>query len=377
MTVATVHDRPVTRFARLTRWVPTPRRIWRLARRRPRGAAVAVLVSLALGGLTFPHARAAWVGHRLRYDGHGVTFGHSINETARRWAPLPTDSALWKTPVGVTYRGGLHGQESVAEWLDRVDALPHVSHVGFSRAFLTAEDARRAAARHTDPHLLLEDCGLNPGALAAFARLPNTTTASLGGTNLEPGELAPLARATKLEIIYVRYSRGVRGQFVPLARHPTLQWVIADGTSFGDADLAALTTCPVIFVLHANRTDVTDAGLAAMRGTPGPVKLLLGNTRIADAGLAAFGSHPRLSRLDLSNTAVTDAGALSLVENCPNLTSLDLSGTAVTDAGAAALAGLSKLDYLEISDTAVTDAARDRLRAAAAADGRDLTFADR
>ena len=376
MTVATVHDRPVTRFARLTRWVPTPRRVWRVARRRPRAAAFAVLVLLALGGLIFPHARAAWVGHRLRAGGHEVKFGHYINETARRWAPLPTDSALWKTPVAVYFNGG-GDRRPVAAWLDDLDALPQVRQIGFRNARLTVVDARRAAARHRGSYLQLNRCVFEPGALQPFARQSGLTIVSLDGSTLPPGELAFLAGGSTLEGIGVVNAVGVRGQLVPLGGHPTLQWVIADGSSFGDDDLAALATCPALVRLNANRTDVTDAGLAAMRGAPGPFALLLGNARITDAGLAAFGSHPRLGRFDLQNTAVTDAGALSLVENCPNLTSLDLSGTAVTDAALETLAGLSKLDYLTISDTAVTDAARDRLRAAAAADGRKLTITGR
>ena len=373
MTAAAPDHRPETRLARLTRWVPTPRRAWRWAKRYPKAAAFVAAVLLALGGLVWPHARAAWVGHRLRYAGHGVTFGHYLPETARRWAPLPTDSFLWKTPVGVSYRGGLHGQESVSAWLDRVDSLLHVSFVGFDTAYLTAEDGRRAAAMHSDPVVILEDSHLDPGVLASFARLPNTTKLSVTGTALEPGELAPLAGAVRLEGVNVRSCWGVRGQFVPLGGHAALQWVLAGGTSFGDADLAALAGCPALVRLNADRTDVTDAGLAAMNGAPGPYGLRLGNCRVTDAGLAAFGPHPRLTGLFLANTGVTDAGLVSLVRDCPNLSALDLAGTAVTGAGLSTLAGLPRLEYLDLTDAAVTAAAAGRFVAAAAADGRTVT----
>ena len=349
MTAAEADDRPQTRLARLTRWVPTPRRAWRLAKRRPGAAAFVAAVLLAPGGLVWPHARAAWVGHRLRYAGHGVTFGHYLPETARRWAPLPTDSFLWKTPVGVSYRGGLHGQEPVSAWLDRVDSLPHVGFVGFDTAHLTAAHGRRAAVLHDDPTVDLSRCHFEPGSLRAFAELPRVRTFFLDGSNVPPGELAPLSGAAALTGLGVRDCGGVRGELAPLAGHGRLEWVLAEGSDFGDADFAAVGRCPALDRLYLDRTEV------------------------GDVGLAAFGPHAGLRWLHLGGTRVTDAGLVHLAARCPNLEGLTLSGAAVTDAGLPHLAGLPKLSFVDLTNTAVTAAGADRVVAAAAADGRTVT----
>ena len=341
-------DRPQTRLARLTRWVPTPRRAWRAARRRPLVAGLLTAAGLGLYLLIYPHARAAAVGHRLRYDGHGVTFGHYLDEDLRAWAPLPADSFLWTTPVGVAYRGGEWSRGSVSGWLDRVETLPHVTCVEFDGAELSAEQARRAAAMHEDPVVDLSRLWLEPGALRAFARLPNVGTFFLDDANVPPGELAPLAGAARLTGVAVPNCYGVRGELVPLAGHATLEWVLAEGSDFGDADFIAVGECPSLDRLYLDRTDV------------------------GDAGLAAFGPHPGLRWLHLGSARVTDAGLLRLAERCPNLEALTLSGTAVTDAGLPALARLPKLTSLALSDTAVTAAAVEALIRPAAADGREL-----
>ena len=339
--------RPQTRLARLTRWVPTPGRAWRLAKRHPWAAAFAGVVLLALAAVAGPHLRAAAVGHSLRYRGHGVTFGHYLPETARRWAPLPTDSALWKTPVAVGYRGEW-SSGSAGWWLGRVETLPHVASVEFDGATLTAAHARRAAALHDDPTVGLSRCHFEPGALRAFAGSPRVRTFFLEASDVPPGELAPLAGAAGLTGLAVRNCRGVRGELVPLAGHGRLGWVLAEGSDFGDADFAAVGRCPTLDRLYLDRTEV------------------------GDAGLAAFGPRPGLRWLHLGGTRVTDAGLADLAARCPNLEALTLSGTAVTDAGLPHLAGLPKLSFVDLAGTAVTAAGADALIEAAAADGREL-----
>ena len=352
-------DRPLTRARRLTRWVPTPRRAWRAAKRRPKTAALLLAAAAGVCVAVFPHVRAAWAGHVLRYRGHPVRFGHYLDETVRRYAPLPTGSPLWTTPVAVSYQGDNRLAGTPRQFVGRLAAMPHVSYVGFTHADLNKWTARRAAARHSDIELSLRHCTLDPGALRAFTKNRRLVHVRVTDGWLPPGEFAPLADAPGLQGMELQGSTGVGGGLAPLAGHPTLWWVVADGSDLNDESFAALLTCPKMARVDARRTDVTDAGLAALNGRGGPAGVMLSSTRVTDAGLAALTACPGLGRLELNRTAVTDAGVAAVARACPNLSVLTLAGTAVTDACLGDLTRLEDLILLDLSDTAVTDAVFD------------------
>ena len=364
--------RPQTRLARLTRWVPTPGRTWRAAKRRPGAALFTAAVAAGLFLPCWPHLRAAGVGHLLRYEGHRVTFDHYLDERLRTWAPLPTDSFLWKTPVEVDFVGaGEVWQPPAHIPARRLGALPHVRRVSYSVMTVDAAAARRLAAVHRDDWLTLWECDLLPGSVAPLAAAPGVSILGFNNCDLPPGELGAFAGRPSLKHLWLNGATGVRGELVPLKGHPALMRVHAEGTDFGDDDLAALAACPALRTLNLNRTDVTDAGLAALAGrAPLLWRLDLANARVGDAGVAALGDRPALTDLDLSNTALTDAALPGLARSCPNLTTCDLSGTAVTDAGLEALRGLGKLRALGVRDTAVTAAAAGTFAEDSAADGR-------
>ncbi|MFH5804582.1 hypothetical protein [Alienimonas sp. DA493] len=349
------------RLARAARrgaaWLPTPCRLECWVRRRPRAAGLGLLVLLLLGAATFRHTAAAWQGHVARYQGHAVDFGHYVNGDLRRWAPLPKDFAAWFTPVAATYRGGDGAADTVGEFLDRLDWMPYVTRVGFDRATLSAQQAARAAARHTHPTLELRDCYVEAGGLEPLLSKPNLVRVSLRRCRLPDGELAALANAAGLEELDLTGGRGVGGALAALAGQPSLLRVLAEGADLNDASLDALIRCPAAVELNLARTDVTDAGLARLSDGGGALmRLSLAHTRVSDRGVAAMGLHPKLRALDLAGTAVTDAGLSALVQLCPNLNALSLRGTDVTDAGLVALADLPRLDALDLSDTAVTAA---------------------
>lgn len=352
--------RPVTRFARLTGWVPTPRRVWRWATSHPRSAAFLAGVALLLGWCVSDHAVAAWTGHRLRYQGHGVLFGHTVDDDLRRWAPLPRDSTLYLTPVGVNYVQRSRRAGTVDEFLDALDRMPGVSHVGFDYVpqGLTPPQARRAAARHTDRLLLCAETSFEPGALAPFTAKPHWESVQLPGCFLPRGELGRLAGAKRLEFLRVEHASGVAGALVPLAGHPTLKIVVAFGSDLNDADLAALAECPRLVAPRLWKTDITDAGLAALNGrAQGWGGLLIAGTAVTDAGLEAFGPHPGYGIMELDGTLVGDAGVAAAVRHCPDLSDVSLSRTRVTDEGVAALRPLAEtLWWLQLANTAVTGA---------------------
>ena len=349
--------RPLTRLSRLTRWVPTPKGVWRWAKARPRATAFLLGVVALLGWAASDHLVAAWTGHRLRYQGHGVTFGHTIDENLRSWAPLPADSSFYLTPVGVNYVRRNHRAGTVDEFLNAVDRMPGVQHVGFDAALrLTPAQTHRAAARHTDSLLICVDSSFEPGALTPLTSLSQITSAQLPECWLPNGELSPLAGAKKLELLYLENTHGVAGSLAPLAGHPTLKYVMADGSDFNDADLAALARCPRIVGPRLANTNVTDAGLAALNGTAQEwYSLRIADTAVTDAGLEAFGPHPKYLHCDLSGTLVGDAGVAALVRHCPNLEDLFLNRTRVTDDGLTALRPLAEqLKSLQLADAAVT-----------------------
>lgn len=351
-------QRPVTRFARLTRWVPTPRRVWRWGRARPKAAAFALGMAALLAWVASDHVVTAWTGHRLRYQGHAVSFGQTIDEDLRRWAPLPTDSSLYLTPVGVSFVQRNRNAGTVDEFLDALDRMPGVSHVGFDYVpqGLTAAQAGRAAARHTDRQLLCAEVYFETGALAPFTSRPHWEDVQLPGCRFPEGELGRLAGAKRLELLRVEHATGVAGSLRPLAGHPTLKYVLAEGSDLNDADLAALGDCPSLVAPRLAKTDITDAGLAALNGRAlGWGTLAIAGTAVTDAGLEAFGPHPGHGLIDLSGTVVGDAGVATAVWHCPNLTAVLLNRTVVTEEGVAALRPLAeRLERLELADTAVT-----------------------
>ena len=326
----------VRRLARrVWAWAPTPRRAGRWATRHPGAAVLCAVTAAGLAWAAFPHARAQWVGHRMRYAGHGVTFGHHLPETARAWAPLPRDAGVWTTPAGVWYGGSLRKRTTdFGDWVDDVTALPHVRSVGFDHAHgVTADRARRLAGLHAEPVVVLARSSFEPGGLRPLVSLPHLTSVQLVGCHLPGGELRAVAGAAGLDFLRVEGCTGVRGDLATLAGRPTLRFVFAQGSDLTDDSLAGLAGCPGLARLQLGGTRVTDAGLSALgSGSAKVAGLDLAGTRVTDAGLAALGPQPRLASLILADTAVTDAGVLRMLENAPSLDSLDLTGTAATAA---------------------------------------------
>ena len=356
-------DRPLTRFRRLTRWVPTPRRTWRAAKRYPRTAAVLLAAAAGLGVSVFPHARAAWVGVRLDAAGHSVTYGHYLNETLRTYAPLPADSPLWMTPVDVFYEGEGRPPGAFGVFLDDLDALPHAKADAIHYATISAADARRlvdrCAARPAADSLILWDCTFAPGAARPLVSLPHVSTLHLGGSRLPPGELRAVAAAPNLSFLSVRDCDGVAGELAADGAPPKLGVLRAGGSDLTDADFAAVVASPRVTIILASRTALTDAALAA--AFPNLNRLDLAGTAVTDAGFAALAPHPGLYKLSLADTAVGDRTVAALAAACPNMSELDLAGTAVTDASFDDLAGLRDLTILNLRGTAVTAAAAARL----------------
>ena len=354
---------PLTRLARSSGWSPTPRRVGRAVRRNPWAAGFVAAAVLGVGWAAFPHARAAYAGHRLRYGGHVVTFAPRVPRRLRELAPLPAGSAWWTTPVAVTLRGDRTTLQmhAATPLLRRLETTPHVRDVSLVSLQVDGEAARLLAGRHAEPVLILHECDVRGGGLRPLAAAPGLRQLELTLCRLPAGELGAFAAVPTLRDIYLDGSVGVRGEAAALGGHPRLRLLAARGTGFGDEDLAALARCPALRGLLLDRTEVTDDGLAALRdAVPSLAALHARGTRISDAGLEAFGPHPAVRWLDLSGTAVTDAGLRSVVDSCPNLISLSLARTAVGDAGLDALAELDRLETLDLSGTAATDAILDR-----------------
>ncbi|NNJ27040.1 leucine-rich repeat domain-containing protein [Alienimonas chondri] len=349
--------RPVTRFARLTRWIPTPPRVWRWWKARPKAAAFLFGIVLLLGWGVSDHVIAAWTGHRLRSQGHGVTFGHTIDEDLRGWAPLPTDSSLYLTPVTVSYAGDADGAGSLDEFLDAVERMPGVSLVHLMNARnVTREQAGRAATCNTGPTLILQHCSFQRGGFSPFASLPQLEAVFLTECFLPPGELGGLIAADHLKRLELYGTRGVAGSLASLSGHEELATVDALDSDLNDIDFAALARCPSLESPYLAGTDISDAGLAALNGRVLQWEsLLISRTAVTDAGLDAIGSHPAITLVDLRGTSVGDAGVASVTQRCPNLKELWMARTRVTDEGVAALRPVAgRLEWLDLAETAVT-----------------------
>ena len=330
------------------------RRLWRAVRRR-RGPILFALVVLAgLAWTCWPHLSAGTAGLLAERRGHWVKWDHRVPARHRRFAPLPADAAVWRTPVAVAVNGYPFADpppvpEPLSDALDRIARMPAVRDVRVSHSAVSRDDARRLAAVHRGEDLDLYDCDLAPGALTTLAGRGGWEALHLNRGSLPPGELAAFAGENGLGMLSLWDARGVGGQVTAFAGHPGLFMIWASGTAFGDADLRAVAGCPRLRWLRAADTAVTDAGATAVLRTAAPLgRLDLSGTAVTDAAFAAPPGRPDLTDLALARTGVTDFTVRRLAERCPQLERLDLSGTAVTDA---ALPHLARLTDLYVSST--------------------------
>ena len=345
---------------------PPPGPLVRLRRalRRRRGAVLfGLAVTAGLAWIAWPHLSAGTAGLLAERRGHWVEWEHRVPARHRRFAPLPTDAAVWRTPVAVAVNGYPFADpppapEPLSDALDRIARMPAVRAVRVSHSAVSRDDARRLAAAHRGEDLDLYDCDLAPGALTTLAGRGGWAELHLNRGELPPGELAAFAGGNELGILSLWDARGVGGQFAAFAGHPGLMAIWASGTTFDDADARAAAGCPRLRWLRAADTAVTDAGAVGLLRTAAPLgRLDLSGTAVTDAAFAELPDRPDLTDLALARTAITDATVRRLAERCPDLERLDLSGTAVTDAALPHLARLTGLRSLNLTGTRVTAAA--------------------
>ena len=346
-----------------SRW----RRAIRWLRRRRGTVAFGAALLAGLVWVAWPHLSAGAAGLLAERRGHWVEWNYAVPEDRRRFAPLPTRAAVWRTPVTVSVNAGefpfdepVPNPEALSDALDRIERMPHVGWVGVNQCDVSVADARRLAALHRGDEVRLFDCVLDRGSLAPLAGRDGVTVIDLDHSALPAGELACFAPREDLLIVRLSGATGVGGQCVPFAGHAKLQAIWASDTSFGDADLAAVARCGNLRWLELNDTAVTDAGLTVFWNRDEPLwELALSDTAVTDAGFAALPPDGELAELRLAGAAVTDATVRRLAERCPSLEILDLAGTRVTDAALPHLARLTSLRRLDLTGAAVTAAAID------------------
>ncbi|QDT14542.1 Leucine Rich repeats (2 copies) [Alienimonas californiensis] len=321
-----------------------------MLRRRKGALAFAGLIAGLLGWIAWPHLSAGAAGLLAERRGHYVEWGHYIPEDRRRWAPLPTNAAVWRTPVYIQINCPGYVQhhssererdeswpepEPLSDALDRAERMPHVRSVDLNDVSVSVADARRLVAIEDDVSVGYWNCAFAPGALDVLAARGGYLVVGLQGCSIPPGGLAGFAKVPALLSLSVGGAEGVAGQFRPFAGHPGLTSVFADETDFDDDDLASVVACERLQSLTLRGAAVTDAGIRTLP------------------------KRPTLRWLSLTDTAVTDETVRRLAERCPNLDHLDLSGTRVTDAALPHLARFTSLTVLNLAGTRVTAAAAD------------------